>query len=76
VGLYLLTVSYGALLVIVALNAWSVLLGIDRWNSRKKPPRKAWSKPIDKFARGPLRTCDPKPSMSAHGGKAEKICSQ
>jgi len=36
VGLYLLTVSYGALLVIVALNAWSVLLGIGQMEQSEK----------------------------------------
>jgi hypothetical protein len=36
IGLYLLTVSYGALLVIVALNAWSVLLGIGQMEQLEK----------------------------------------
>ena len=36
VGLYLLTASYGALLVIVALNSWSVLLGIGQMEQATK----------------------------------------
>jgi hypothetical protein len=34
VGLYLVTVSCGALLVIVALNSWSVLLGIGQMDRK------------------------------------------
>ncbi len=36
VGLYLITVSCGALLVIVALNSWSVLLGIGQMEQKIK----------------------------------------
>ena len=43
VGLYLVTVSYGALLVIVALNSWSILIGIGQAEKtlKTKPARKA-----------------------------------
>jgi hypothetical protein len=36
IGLYLITVSCGALLVIVALNSWSVLLGIGQMEQKTK----------------------------------------
>jgi hypothetical protein len=43
IGLYLVTASYAALLVIVALNAWSVLIGIGQAEQtpEEKPARKA-----------------------------------
>ena len=40
VGLYLVTASYTALLVIVALNAWSVLIGIGQAEEKDEPARK------------------------------------
>jgi hypothetical protein len=36
VGLYLVTASYGALLVIVSLNSWSILLGIGKMEQAEK----------------------------------------
>jgi hypothetical protein len=40
-GLYLVTASYVALLAIVAMNAWSIMLGIgqDEKQAKAKPKR-------------------------------------